>query len=147
MAINGTAAGPEQVRGMEIALRVSSEQQAVGFEHAGDPPQHLILSRLVEVDHDVAAENTIEAFAELPVLVAQIVFGEADERTQLWLELDETCARAGALEEKTPQPFGRQALGLLDRVDSFARLREHLTVEIRREDLHRRRKGPVDFAR
>ena len=110
-------------------------QLAMRLHHRVNPLEHAALRRCIEINHHVAAEHDVERLAQLPVRLHQVVRPEFDEARELGLDADEAAVRALAAQEMRAQPRLRQA-ARFRRINAARRDREHLGVDVARDDLY-----------
>src|SRR6266850_6350498 len=98
--VDGFADRLEQLRGMQEALRMAGEEQPVRREDPRDALQHLVLGRLVEIDHHIAAEDGVEGALDVPARVAQVELAELHQLRELRAHAGIAGVRAGAAQEE-----------------------------------------------
>src|SRR6266850_1950331 len=136
----------EQLRGVQEAFRMAGEQQAVRRENPRDPLQHLILGRLVEIDHHIAAEDGVEGTFEIPARVAQVELAELHQLGELRAHPRLAGVRAGAAQEKALEALRAHLLYLLERVDTLLRPFQHGGIDVGGENARRRLQAAVRLA-
>src|SRR5690606_35450516 len=132
--VDGLADGLEGRRNAVNGFRVADAQVAAGREYLSEATDEALACRLIEIDHDVAAENDVEGTPHGPLL-HQIQRAKRDEPRELAAHLHIARLRTRPAAEESVQARRRNRRHALERVDAALRFGDDVAVDVGREDL------------
>src|SRR5712692_6001204 len=117
----------------EQRFRAPQKEAAAGPQQLDEPGDASLLEGAVEVDEDVPAEDAIQRRPDGTAL-GQVDPPEGHQLSDLRTHLHRCMRGPGAVDEVLRAQRGRHPRHLFNRVDSIARLRQHLGVDVGGQD-------------
>src|SRR5689334_12009603 len=118
------------------------KQQTVRLEQWREPFQYPVLSRLVKVDHHVAAENCVKWTFDIPASVHQIQHPERYCATYAGFDLDQVFPRTGPTQKVFLEQILLNTLNPLAYIYTAFRFLQNRSVDIGSQNANGWRLGP-----